>query len=135
MSNDHAEVFKTYKSFSYDGVTVSARSHEASATAIGSTIMGVTDTCRTKWVQDPLTATGSANPHCYKLAHHSRIKGHFVTILTQFAVDVRRSNRSQWVLFMGLFLGPWFQTLSSFHISIYCKISFKMFENQNGPLS
>ena len=27
-----------------------------------------------------------------------------------------------------------FQTLNSFHISIYCKISFKMYENQNGPL-
>ena len=39
----------------------SARSHGASATAIGSMIMGVTDTCRTKWVQDPLAATGSAN--------------------------------------------------------------------------
>ena len=39
--------------------TFSARSHGAFATAIGSTIMGVTDTCRTKWVQDPLTATGS----------------------------------------------------------------------------
>ena len=32
---------------------LSARSHGASVTAIGLTIMGVTDTCYTKWVQDP----------------------------------------------------------------------------------
>ena len=36
---------------------LSARSHEASATAIGSMIRGVPDTCCTKWVQDPLIAT------------------------------------------------------------------------------
>ena len=41
-------------------------------------IMGVTDTCSTKWVQDPLTATASVNIHCCR--YHSRIKGHFVTI-------------------------------------------------------
>ena len=44
---------------------VSAHSHGASATAIGSTILDVTDTFRTKWVQDPLTATGSANIYCH----------------------------------------------------------------------
>ena len=51
----------------------SARSHGASATAIGSTIMGVADTCRTKWVQDPLTATG-LDLRAFTV-HHSRIKG------------------------------------------------------------
>ena len=39
------------------------RSHGASATGLGSTILGVADTCCTKWVQDPLTVTGSANTH------------------------------------------------------------------------
>ena len=40
---------------------LSARSHGSSVTAIGSTMVGVADTCCTKLVQDPLTATGSAN--------------------------------------------------------------------------
>ena len=55
---------------------LSARSDGASATTIGSMTMGVTDTCRTKWVPDQLTGS-----------HHSRIKGHFVTIF-----DVVRSR-------------------------------------------
>ena len=38
---------------------ISACSHRASVTAIGSMIMGVADTCCTKWVQDPLIVTGS----------------------------------------------------------------------------
>ena len=32
-------------------------------------------------------------------------------------------------------IGLWFQTLNSSHISIYYKNSFKMYKNQNGPLS
>ena len=35
--------------------------------ATASTTKGVANTCRAKWVQDPLTATGSANIH-----YHSR---------------------------------------------------------------
>ena len=42
---------------------LTARLHGTSAT--GTTIMGVTDTYCTKWVQDPLTAIGSANIHCH----------------------------------------------------------------------
>ena len=38
--------------------------HGTSATAIGSMIMGVAVTCRTKWVQDLLNVTGSVNIHC-----------------------------------------------------------------------
>ena len=44
--------------------SVGARSHGASVAATGSMIMGVADTCHTKWVQDPLTKTVSANIHC-----------------------------------------------------------------------
>ena len=49
---------------STDITILSARSHGMSATEMGSTMVGVADTCHTKWVQDPLTATGSVNIHC-----------------------------------------------------------------------
>ena len=65
---------------------LSARSHGATATGIGSTIMGAGDTCSTKWVQDPLTSDWICENPLSQLAHHSRIKGHLWPFLTQFAV-------------------------------------------------
>ena len=47
------------------GVNASARSHGTSATAIGSTIKGVADTCHTKSGTGSMTATGFANIHCH----------------------------------------------------------------------
>ena len=73
----HEAILTSTHSTTISALELSARSHGASATAIRSTIMGVADACHTKWVQDPLTATGSA---------------HFVTIFDA----VRLRSRSVW---------------------------------------
>ena len=49
-------------------------------TANGSTIMDVADTCRTKWVQGPIDCDWICEYPLSKLAFHSRMKSHFMTI-------------------------------------------------------
>ena len=47
---------------------------------IGSMIMGVADTCRTKQATGPIDSNWICEHPLSQLAQHSRIKGHFVTI-------------------------------------------------------
>ena len=68
---------------------LSARSHGASATATATTIMGVSDTCHTKWVQDTLTATGSANTNCRSRSFEHQLwqSHHVVPYIDLYAVE------------------------------------------------